>query len=68
MRIGIVVAALAAVLVAGCASGESREAGTFLDPLCAPDGSVVYTQYANTKGSFDGVKASHDNCPWYQKK
>ncbi|WP_316979715.1 hypothetical protein [Shumkonia mesophila] len=68
MKLGFVVAALAAVLVAGCASsGETRKAGTFLNPWCAPDGSVVYTQYANSKGEFDGAKASAENCPWYKK-
>ena len=69
MKRSFVVAALAAVLVAGCAGGEdARSAGTFLDPWCAPDGSVVYTQYANSKGEFDGVKASRENCPWYKAK
>ena len=67
MRIGFVMAALAAVVLAGCASGESRQAGSFLNPLCAPDGSVVHTQYANSKGNFDGVKASVEYCPWYKK-
>jgi len=68
MKPSFVVVALAAVLLAGCASsGESRSAGTFLDPWCAPDGSVVYTQYANSKGEFDGVKASPEYCPWYKK-
>lgn len=68
MKLGFVGAALAAVLVAGCASsGETRNAGTFLNPWCAPDGSVVYTQYSNSKGTFDGVKAAPENCPWYKK-
>jgi len=68
MKPGFVVAALAAFLVAGCASsGETRKAGTFLNPWCAADGSVVYTQYANSKGEFDGAKASPENCPWYKK-
>jgi hypothetical protein len=68
MKLSFAVAALAAVLVAGCAGGEdARKAGTFLNPWCAPDGSVVYTQYSNSKGAFDGVKASPENCPWYKK-
>lgn len=67
MRIGIVAAALTAIVLAGCASGESRQAGSFWNPPCAPDGSVVYTQFANTKGAYDGVKASLENCPWYKK-
>ncbi len=68
MKLGFVVAALAAVVLAGCASsGETRQAGTFLNPWCAPDGSVVYTQYSNSKGEFDGLKASPENCPGYKK-
>lgn len=67
MKLGVVMTAFAAIVLAGCASGESRPAGSFLNPVCAPDGSVVYTQYANKEGSFDGVKASLENCPWYKK-
>jgi len=67
MKMGFVVVVLSALFVAGCAGGDSRQAGTFLNPWCAPDGSVVYTQYSNSKGSYDGVKASPENCPWYKK-
>lgn len=65
MRIGLVVLALGSVLLAACAGGSSRSAGgSFLNPVCAPDGSVVYRQYANSGGMYDGVKASVENCSW----
>ncbi len=61
---------LAALVVAlalyGCGGGESRRVGTVLDPVCAPDGSVVRYQFANDQGSFEGVQASRENCPWNQ--
>ncbi len=64
MRIGLVVLALSSALLAAC-SGQSRSApGSVLNPVCAPDGSVVYRQYANSEGEYDGVKASTANCPW----
>ena len=51
---------------AGDARGGSRQVGTILDPYCMPDGSVVRVQYPNSQGSFEGAKASRDNCPWNQ--
>jgi len=38
-----------------------------MDPLCAPDGSVVFGQYSNTQGSFETAEASRENCPWNKK-
>lgn len=67
MRIGLAVLIVSSFVLAACAGGDSRTAGSALNPLCAPDGSVVYTQYANSAGSFDGVKASTENCPWNKK-
>jgi len=63
MRIGLIVVALGSILLSACA-GDSRTAGSFLNPVCAPDGSVVYRQYANTEGDYEGVKASAANCSW----
>ncbi len=64
MRIGLAVLIVSSFILAACGGTSSRSAGSALDPLCAPDGSVVYTQYANSVGSYDGVKASRDFCPW----
>ena len=66
MRIGLAVLIVSSFFLAACGSSGSRSAGSAMDPLCAPDGSVVYTQYANSAGSYDGVKASRDFCPWNQ--
>lgn len=66
MRTGIVVAALAALFLTACGGGESRAVGSFLDPYCAPDGSVVFRQYANSQGEYDGGMASRENCTWYK--
>lgn len=48
------------------AQGRPRQVGTILDPFCMPDGSVVQLQYPNSEGSFEGAKASRENCPWNQ--
>ena len=50
----------------GTSSGAPRQVGTFLDPFCAPDGSVVRVQYPNSQGSFAGAEASRENCSWNQ--
>jgi hypothetical protein len=64
MRIGLIVMALGSVLLSACAGGDSRSAGSFFNPVCAPDGSIVYRQYANAEGDYEGVKASAANCSW----
>ena len=63
MRHRIVIGALllAGVVLGGC--GEGRKVGSFLEPFCAPDGSVVMYQKPNADGSYDGGKASRENCP-----
>ena len=48
------------------AQGEPRRIGTLLNPFCMPDGSVVLIQFPNSQGSFEGAKASRENCPWNQ--
>lgn len=56
--------------LSACALGDRahREAAAGLfNPVCAPDGSVVLIEYANSKGSFESIDTSHENCPWYKK-
>lgn len=65
----IMVAALAAGLLAGCGvggneHGEGKPVGSFLDPVCAPDGSNVYTLYPNEDGEYEPNDVSRDYCPW----
>ena len=42
--------------------------GSFLDPLCMPDGSVVFWEYSRKDGTYDTSTAKVENCPWYKKK
>ncbi len=47
---------------------DHRQAATSIfNPLCAPAGSVVRIEFANTSGSFDGIRTRHENCPWYKE-
>ncbi len=54
----------AALVLGGCAEG--RYVGSVLDPVCMPDGTVVIYQIPNSQGSYEGVQASRENCPWNQ--
>jgi hypothetical protein len=63
-----------ALLLAACSGsgekqmGRAEPGGSFLDPLCMPDGSVVFYEYANRAGQYDEVTASKANCPWNKQK
>ncbi len=35
-------------------------------PYCMPDNSVVWLQYSDLEGSFDGARANLKECPWYE--
>ena len=50
-----------------CSDGRFEPGGSFLNPLCMPDGSVVYYEFPNKAGGYDEVKASTANCPWNRK-
>ena len=39
--------------------------GSILNPVCAPDGSVVRIEYANSEGNYNGIKADKENCLWH---
>ena len=67
MRQGIMIAILFAL--AACGGGRETESlGGLFDPYCAEDGSVVQVGIANSKGNFEKLPASRENCPWYKKK
>ena len=51
----------AGLVLSGCAEG--RRVGTIFEPVCAEDGSVVMYQFPNSEGSYEGAKASKENCP-----
>jgi|GEM_PF-1042186 len=65
---------IATLALVACSSGEERTTGrmepgsSFLDPLCMPDGSVVYYEYANRAGQYDEVTANKANCPWNRSR
>jgi hypothetical protein len=48
-------AGLALALLAGCSGGRTVYG-------CMPDGSPVFYQYKNTAGTYEGAKASPENC------
>ena len=50
--------------LAACGTSRDEPQGSFLDPVCMPDGSVVYRQYPNQSGQYDATQASKANCPW----
>ncbi len=56
----------AALVLGGCAAEGGRGVGSMLDPVCTPDGAVVIYQIPNSQGSYEGVQASRENCPWNQ--
>lgn len=51
------------LLLAACA-GRDEPGGTFLDPVCMPDGSVAWRQLSNEKGEYTNPVATKANCPW----
>ena len=59
---------LAALTLAACGTSRDEPQGSFLDPVCMPDGSVVYRQYPNSSGQYDATQASKANCPWNKQK
>lgn len=58
----------AALALAACGGGRAEPSGSFIDPVCMPDGSVVYHQYPNSQGTYDATQASRANCPWNRNK
>jgi len=61
----LLIAMGAVALLAGCA-GRGEPEGSFLDPVCMPDGSVVFRQLPNDKDEFGQPRASKANCSWNQ--
>ena len=63
--IRLTVSLLLVVTLSGCLSSrDTRYIGNFSNPLCAPDGSVIYFQYADLKGEFPEPTSKTANCPW----
>jgi hypothetical protein len=58
------IAALGLVLLLAACNGRLEPDFGFLDPVCMPDGSVVYAQMANAKDEYGQPRASKANCAW----
>ncbi|MGE5503278.1 MAG: hypothetical protein ACM31L_02535 [Actinomycetota bacterium] len=67
MILGAAAFAGLAMTLSACNDGRFEPGGSFLDPLCMPDGSVVFYETPNSKGQYDEVRASKANCPWNKK-
>lgn len=59
--------ATALALVACAGDRGTQTAGGVLDPVCAPDGSVVFVTYSNSEQNFETAEASRANCSWNQE-
>lgn len=58
-------AGVVSLTLAACAGDrDTQTAGGVFDPVCAPDGSVVFVTYANSEQNFETAEASRANCPW----
>lgn len=58
---------LAASLALSACGGRWDEDWKFLNPSCAPDGSVVFYEMPNKEGEYAGLKNSPANCTWNKK-
>ena len=56
-----------AVALSACGAGRAEPGGSFFDPLCMPDGSVVFYEYSRPDGSYDTTTAKRENCPWFKR-
>ena len=63
----VLVASLLLLGLSACAGGRTEPGGSVFDPLCMPDGSVVFYEYPNKAGQFDEVTANKQNCVWNKK-
>jgi hypothetical protein len=62
MKITLALAML--VLLAGCSGGRFEPAGSFLDPVCMPDGSVSFYQQPDPSGQLGEPRAKREFCAW----
>ncbi len=55
-------------LLGACGASRDEPNGTFLDPVCMPDGSPVLRQLQNPDGTYGDPRGKKENCPWYKKQ
>ena len=63
-KIGIVVCLAAAATILAACSGRWNPELSVADPSCASDGSVVFYEFPNSAGNYDGLTNSRANCSW----
>jgi hypothetical protein len=60
-RTALILASL--FVLSGC-MGRAEPEGSFLDPVCMPDGSVAFRQLPNSKDEYGQPIAKRENCAW----
>jgi len=60
--------ALGTLLLLAACGGRDEPGGSFFDPVCMPDGSVVYRQLPTDGQYGDTYQGSAANCPWNKGK
>ena len=60
----ILLAAAGLGLAACSAIQDARLVGSYDQPYCAPDGSVVLGVYPNSAGRYGPLRSNVSNCPW----
>lgn len=58
------VAAIGLIIFLSACAGRDEPGGTFLDPVCLPDGSVAMRQLPKDNGEYTTPRATKANCPW----
>jgi hypothetical protein len=56
----------ACAVLAGC-GGRWDQEGSWLNPSCMPDGSVVWYEIPNNQQGYQGMVNSPANCPWNRR-
>ena len=63
----LLLAAALGLTVAACSDvREVRLVGSYDDPYCAPDGSVVLGVLPNSAGRYAPIRSNVSNCPWHK--
>ena len=60
--------AASALLLSACSEiRDVQLVGSWADPYCAPDSSVVLGVFPNDKGNYRPIESSRENCSWHAK-
>ncbi len=64
----LLAAALGLTLAACSDIREVHLVGSYDDPYCAPDGSVVLGVLPNSAGRYEPIRSNVSNCPWHRQE